>query len=235
MMMDKLLEVGFVEVAKEMILLKSIIYNTMGHTREKKPIAYVTEAKEEAKRITEDFIDFADGVRVMMLIHRSKDGATHSTRHLRMIFTSGVKEFENALGSMIEEMTRSIIEGLRIYCTMNSRDMKKAIRQFKHDQLDTEDFSEHDQHEFYLGIKSRFSSALMRPNCRETSFFLFDVDDPMTLDEALGIFARCPEKPEIVKQYKTKNGWHIITKPFNYTQLETAIPVQKDGILLLKY
>lgn len=75
----------------------------------------------------------------------------------------------------------------------------------------------------------------MRPGSRSSSYFVFDIDNPMTLDEALGILDRCPEKPEIVKQYATKNGWHIITKPFNHTKLEKELSFHKDGLLLLKY
>lgn len=207
----------------------------MGHTREKKPIAYTQEAIQEAKFIVDDFAEFTDGIRVIMLIHRSKDGASHSTRHLRMIFTNGRKEFEDALAMLLEQKIRSTIDGLRIYSTVNPRNIRKAISQFKHDQLDIDDADEDSKLFFYLGIKSRFSSCLMRPSSRMDSLFVFDIDNPMTLDEALGIFDRCPENPEIVKQYKTKNGWHIVTKPFNHTKLEKELSFHKDGLLLLKY
>jgi hypothetical protein len=207
----------------------------MGHTREKKPLAYTVEAQLEAKAIVDDFSDFVEGVRVLILLHRSKDGATHASRHLRMVFTNGKKEFEEALGMLLEQRSRGLLDGLRIYSTANARDMKKAVRQFKHDQLDIEDGDEESWKYFYLGIKSRFSSALMRQHCRAESYFVFDIDNPMTLDEALGIFERSGFSEMIVKQYATKNGWHIVTKPFNHTKLEKDLPFNKDGLLLLKY
>lgn len=207
----------------------------MGHTREKKPMAYLEEALQDAKFITEDFEEFTSGIRVLILLHRSKDGATHNSRHLRMVFTNGRKEFEEALGMLLEQRIRSVQEGLRVYSTANERDIQKAIRQFKYDQLDVDDLTNDQKTYFYLGIKSRFSSALMRPGSRATSYFVFDIDDPMTLDEALGIFERSGFTDQIVKQYKTKNGWHIVTKPFNHTKLEKEISFHKDGLLLLKY
>ncbi|MEI9966187.1 MAG: hypothetical protein WDN67_00705 [Candidatus Moraniibacteriota bacterium] len=207
----------------------------MGHTREKKPIAYTVDAQNEAKCIVEYFPEFVEGVRVIMLIHRSKDGASHASRHLRMFFTNGKKEFEEALGCLLEDRSRSSIEGLRIYSTVNCRDMKKAVRQFKHDLLDNDDADYESWLYFFLGIKSRMSSAMMRPSSRGETFFKFDVDNPLTLDRALAIFEESGVSDQIVKQYPTKNGWHIITKPFNYTTMTEQIPMEKDGLLLLKY
>jgi hypothetical protein len=75
----------------------------------------------------------------------------------------------------------------------------------------------------------------MRPTSRAESFFVFDIDAPMTLDEALGVFERSGCSDVIVKQYPTKNGWHIVTKPFNYTTLDMPISMSKDGLILLKF
>lgn len=207
----------------------------MSHTREKKPIAYTQEAILEAKAIFEEFSDFTDGFRVILLIHRSKDGAKHSSRHERMLFTRDRKEFEEVLAFLIEERSKHPLQNLRIYSTVNSRDLNKAIRAFKIDQLEIDYQSEQVKSDFYSAIKSRFASALMRPVSRSTSFFVFDIDDPMTLDEALGIIDRSGFSDKIMKQYATKNGWHIITEPFNYTTLETPIPMHKDGLILLKF
>jgi len=207
--------------------------HTMGHSREKKPIAETADAIKEAESIVEDFKDFTDGVRVLILLHRSKDGASYSTRHERMLFSRDEKEFKEVLSYLIEIQNRR--KNLRIYSSVNKRNLKKAIRNFKVDQLDIDYQSEEQQLDFYLQIKSRFASCLMRPQSKDDSLFLFDVDEPQTLDDALGILDSCSEKPEIVTQYKTKNGWHIVTKPFNHTKLKGHIPVNTDGLLLLKY
>lgn len=207
----------------------------MGHTREKKPLAYTQEAIQEASAITDDFKDFTDGFRVLLLIHRSKDGATHSSRHERMLFSSNIKEFEETLAFLLEERSKHIFPGLRIYSTANSRDLRKSIQLFKHAILDIEMQDDNVLSDFYLSIKSRFASCLMRPASRSSSNFIFDIDDPMTLDEALKIFEDSGFTDKIIKQYKTKNGWHIVTEPFNYTKLISQIPFHKDGLLLLKY
>lgn len=207
----------------------------MGHTREKKPIAYTIEAQTEAKALVEDFADFTDGFRVILLIHRSKDGAKHNTRHERMLFTRDRKEYEETLAFLLEEKAKHPLQVLRVYASVNARDLKKAIRCFKMDQLEMDYQSEQVISDFYSAIKSRFASALMRQTSKAESFFVFDIDAPMTLDHALGVLDRGGFSDMIVKQYATKNGWHIITKPFNHTKLEEAIPFHRDGLILLKF
>lgn len=209
--------------------------HTMSHTRVKKPTAYTPEAKKEAEAIVEDFGDFVDGFRVILLIHRSKDGASHSNRHERMLFTRDKKEFTEALAFMLEERLKSPLVGLRIYSTANTRNLKKAIQLFKHDVVEMDVQPENVVSDFYSAIKSRFASCLMRPSSRDSSWFIFDVDDPMTLDDALKIFEDSGFTDKIMKSYKTKNGWHIITEPFNYNKLTEPISFHKDGLLLLKY
>jgi hypothetical protein len=206
----------------------------MGHTREKKPVAYAEEAKKESAKIAEDFADFGEGIRVLFLVHRSKEGVLHKDRHLRSIITQSFFEWRDAIGELLEEKSRHQFSSmLRIYSSVNSRNLSKAVLTFKHEQID----AEHGPHkrDFYIDIKSRFISCLMRPANRDESFFNFDVDDGLTLDEALKVLEACEEKPQIVKQYATKNGWHIITMPFNYTKLSKPIPMQKDSLLLLKF
>ncbi len=207
----------------------------MGHTLEKKPIAYTVEAIQEAKAIFDDFEEFTDGLRVILLIHRSKDGATHSSRHERMMFTRDKDEFKETLAFLLEERTKHPLQNLRVYSTVNQRNLQKAIRAFKVDQLEMDYQNEQVQSDFYTAIKSRFASCLMRPTSKKTSYFVFDIDKPMTLDEALGIIDRSGFSDTIVKQYATKNGWHIVTLPFNHTKLEKEIPFHRDGLLLLKF
>lgn len=212
-----------------------IFLSSMSHTREKKPIAYTVEAQTEAKAICEEFKDFTNGFRVILLIHRSKDGAKHNSRHERMLFTRDEKEYEEALAFLLEERAKHTLQGLRVYATVNARDLKKAIRCFKVEQLNMDYQSDQVMSDFYSAIKGRFASALMRPTSKAESFFVFDVDSPMTLDQALGIIDRSGFSDMIVKQYATKNGWHIITQPFNHTKLEEAIPFHRDGLILLKF
>jgi hypothetical protein len=42
---------------------------------------------------------------------------------------------------------------------------------------------------------------------------------------------------EILKSYRTKAGWHIITKPFNHTKIELPenVELKTDGLLLLSF
>ncbi len=152
-----------------------------------------------------------------------------------MLFTQNKKEFQETLAFLLEERSKHPLHGLRVYSTVNARDLKKAVRAFKTDQLEIDYHGDQVMMDFYTAIKGRFASCLMRPGSKSESFFVFDIDDPMTLDQALGIIDRSGFSDEIVKQYPTKNGWHIVTKPFNYTQLTEQLSFHKDGLLLLSY
>jgi hypothetical protein len=199
--------------------------------RIKKDIVMSEESKQEAKAICDNFEDFTDGVRVLMLIHRSKDGAKNSTRHQRMVVTRDSKNFEETLAEFLDEKKRSK-NNLRIYSTVNNRSLKKSVMDFKIRQIEV-DYSPDDVfNDFYLSIKNRFISCIMQPKNRNQSFFLMDIDNPMTLDMALAKISKFKEI-YVVLQYPTKNGWHIVTKPFNPNIID--IPVNKDGLLLLSF
>jgi hypothetical protein len=199
--------------------------------RIKKDIVMSEESRQEAKAICDNFKDFIDGVRVLMLIHRSKDGAKNSTRHQRMVVTKDSKNFEETLAEFLDEKKRSK-DNLRIYSTANSRSLKKSVMDLKIRQIEV-DYSPDDVfNDFCLSIKNRFISCIMQPKNRNQGFFVMDIDNPMTLDMALAKISKFKEI-DVVLQYPTKNGWHIVTHPFNPNIID--IPVNKDGLLLLSF
>lgn len=76
----------------------------------------------------------------------------------------------------------------------------------------------------------------MDKGCRETKNFLFDLDD-YTKDEF-------DEKLEIIRtfttvitEYETKNGFHVITKPFNFQKMDNEIKktIQGNSLMLIDY
>lgn len=199
--------------------------------RIKKDIVISNESKQESKEICNYFEGFTDGIRILMLIHRSKDGAKNSTRHQRMIMTKNSREFEENLSTLLEEKKKSK-DSLRIYSTVNSRNLKKSVMDFKIRQIENDYSPDEVFNCFYLSIENRFISCLMQPKNRNQSFFVMDIDRPMTLDIALSKISKSKEI-NIVLQYPTKNGWHIVTMPFNPNIID--IPINKDGLLLLSF
>jgi hypothetical protein len=174
-----------------------------------------------------------------MLTWRGKDGgnATRPDRIAIKRITTNEEEFDKAFDELAVLKSQSK-NPLRIYSSVNSRDIKKAQREFKQRQLDADYFDEDSRNQFYLDIKNRWISCLMKQNCREETLFLIDIDEEVT-DQDCKVLAREHLKNlgvEIVYEYPTKNGTHIITKPFNPNLFNTNFgEVKKDALLLIDY
>ena len=206
------------------------------------------DVKIKAEQTFEHFKEFTDGVRVLFLIHRNKEGGeTNNTKTMKVV-TTNPEDFLYELTKLIDYKERNSDIPYRIYSSVNSRDIGKAIRQLKYEQLDADYYGENDRDAFYLDIKNRWIGCLMQPKQKETSNFLFDIDDVEGKDlcgETLKALSGCDDCV-ILKQYKTKNGWHIVTGPFNYTKLyfpernfmgslPDGVEIKTDALLLLAY
>mgnify|MGYP000924657878 CR=1 FL=1 len=190
------------------------------------------------KDIIEKFKNNSDGIRVVLLIHRSKEGGSNNKfkGHLKKIITTNSNEFFETVKELKEIKDNSKDE-LRIYASCNNRDLNKAVRLFKEQQLATDYDPEDKTKSFYLDIKNRFISCLMNKSCRNEKNFLFDLDE---IDEHsfITVKNRIEKQTEIILWYKTKNGYHIITKPFNYykTLDENIIKaIQTDSLMLIDF
>jgi hypothetical protein len=190
------------------------------------------------KDIIEKFKNNSDGIRVVLLIHRSKEGGANNKfkGHLKKIITTNSDEFFEAV-KKLKEIKDNSKDELRIYASCNNRDLNKAVRLFKEQQLATDYDPEDKTKSFYLDIKNRFISCLMNKSCRNEKNFLFDLDE---IDEHsfITVKNRIEKQTEIILWYKTKNGYHIITKPFNYykTLDENIIKaIQTDSLMLIDF
>jgi len=191
------------------------------------------------EKIKEIFNDVSDGIRVVFLVHRSKEGGLNNThkRHLKKFITTNSKEFFEAISELKEIMDKDE-RTLRIYANLNSRDINKAIRLFKQRQLNSDyDPAERNQ-QFYLDIKNQFISCLMDKSARKTKNFLFDLDE---IDDRgfHSIYNLIEKRTKILLHYPTKNGYHIITEPFNYyKELDNESLIQSvhtDGLMLIDF
>jgi hypothetical protein len=187
--------------------------------------------------IKEIFKDLSDGVRIVLLIHRSKEGGFNNThkRHLKKIITNNSQEFFETILEF-QEFIKQDGRPLRIYSSLNNRDFGKAIRMYKHLQIERDYDSEELRNKFYLNTKNNFIGCLMNNNCKISKNFLFDLDD--CDDRSFHSIYNILEKlTEIIVYYPTKNGYHIITKPFNYKALDDNIVsiLHKDSLMLIDY
>lgn len=199
------------------------------------PIAWEQVKEEKAKNIFEEFKAYSSGCRVLFLLQRHKEGGETNNSKLMKILTRTPEEYLEAIKKLVGEKMDSELP-LRIYASVNERDFNKAIRQFKYEQLDADYYDQNQKENFYLDIKNRFLGCLMQPAQRATSFFLFDIDNEEGRD-VMGEALKVIPDEMIVSQFKTKNGWHFVTKPFNYTTLTLpkGVEMKKDALLLLDY
>jgi len=190
--------------------------------------------KEE--EIIEYFKDFTEGIRMIMLIHRGKEGGKNNQtdRFSKRKISTNKEEFGNILKEFLEEKRLSKLP-LRIYSSVNKRDFEKGIREFKRQQLDADYYDKESRYKFYLDIKNRFLSSLMRPSSRKETKFLIDCDT--ATKKSIGDIIDEAEKiTNVILHYKTKDGYHLITEPFNPNEWNKELgEIKKDALLLLDY
>jgi len=190
--------------------------------------------EKKIKEIMERFKDFTDGVRMIMLIQRNKEGGRSNNPDRVAIrkISRNRKEFKEILSELLDIKERYPEKELRIYSCVNKRDIEKGIREFKRRQLEADYYDDKSRIGFYLDIKNRFLSSLMVPQSRAETKFLIDIDED---EDENQIRAKLKEFGiKILLEYKTKNGKHLITEPFNPFFLPEA-EIKKDGLLLLDY
>jgi hypothetical protein len=206
--------------------------------REQTLTNHVLRIEERASDICEQFKDFIDGPRMIMLIQREKDGGSHKEekRSLSTRFTFGPVSFKRALAELL--MLRPLYENSRIYANVNKRNLKKVIRCIEGELLDSHYVSDLEQKtNTYMKLIKSPRHFFMQPSVREESLFLIDVDitqkEPDALAEPLKLIAHigC----SVLLQYKTKNGYHLITTPFNPALWTHSSEIKKDGLMLLDF
>src|SRR3982751_6178303 len=120
------------------------------------------------------FKDFNSGVRVMMQIDRGVMNSNKGSRRwINKIITTNEAEWINALNRLIGMQYYLNEPDIRLYACLNDRKIDKAIKMFKHKQIDlNEDMKER----FYSRINDAFASCLMKPENKNSKYFLLDID-----------------------------------------------------------
>lgn len=195
----------------------------------------VAQLEADADAIMEDFKDFMDGTRVLLLLQRHKEGGAtkeHKRRRARFIVHN------------LDQMKRSLFELLllkavckteyRIYMTSAPRDIQRAEKDFKEQMLHVDFSAGIDKEFFWAHIEDKWISSLMSTNpMKDRGLFILDIDTPVDNE----VCKWCGENDvEILKSYRTKNGRHFVVKPFDRTKFPKELgEVKVDGLLLLSY
>lgn len=181
-------------------------------------------------------LEFQTGARVLLHVQRNKDGLGNKT--LKRVATTGQEQFQEQL-----EKLRSVMEpGQRIYGSVDARNVDAAIRKFKESQLEFDYHPTAVRRDYYFKLDSTWKSCLMSPSARATKLFLFDLDTPEERDEFFEAYnALIAADPlanlQLKGYYATKNGWHVITTPFNITKLPVKLRAchQTNAVMLWSY
>jgi len=203
--------------------------------RGKSVISLLEEIDNKVEAIIENFKDFMDGTRVLLLLQRQKEGGgtkEHKRRRARFI----VHNMDQMKCSLFELLLLKAVckTEYRIYMTSAPRDLKKAEYEFKEQMLHVDQSGGLDKEFFWTHVEDKWISALMSTNpVKDRGLFILDIDKPTHND----VHVWCAENDvEIVMIYPTKNGVHFVVKPFDRTKFPKEMgEVKVDGLLLLSY
>lgn len=174
------------------------------------------------------------GVHVQLLINRGINNANScSKRWIRKLISTSNEEYDANCKELIDIQNEMKNPDIRLYASLNPRNMDKAILMFKHRQLDVND---NKKVAFYKKINDSFVSCLMSPECKERKYYLVDLDTESNIArELVEDLIATQGEDLIIFSYETPNGFHYVMKRFNVKILDGifACEVKKDGLILL--
>jgi len=191
-------------------------------------------------------VAFTNGTRVLFLMQRNKEGGHTNNTKLEKVIVHNYAQYTYELAKLLLYKEKAAEGGvtLRIYASVNQRNHNKAMWTFRQRQLDVGKQGIEQEYYFYRNVHAEMVSALMLPANRLTSMFLLDIDhtdDPTEVLTALTENIKHVNGVKVVAlmhTYKTKNGCHVITTPFNpqaLNSLHGKVDLHKDGLMLLAY
>lgn len=184
-------------------------------------------------KLKKEYIEkFSDGIRFIILLQRGKETErTAENKVCKRKISSGKEEFFKILNEF-KDIKEKSNQPLRIYSSVNRRNIEKAIRVFKTRQLEADYYDFESKKQFYLDIENRWFSSIMKPSSKDETLFLIDIDEMNCREKVYEDLKR--KEIELVIDYPTKNGWHFITKPFD-SRLLPDIQIKKDALMLIDY
>ena len=183
-----------------------------------------------------DFGDFLDGTRVLLLLQRTKEDGhnkEHKRRRARFVTHGDKEQIKRSLFELLLMQAISTVD-YRVYMSAAPRDVEKAEREFKRTMLEVDFNGGENKQFFYEHVEDKWISALMSSNpMKDRNVFVLDIDQEDNSDALKWV---AMNNIEIMKQYKTKNGWHIVVRPFDRTTWDSTLgEIKNDGLLLLSY
>jgi hypothetical protein len=126
----------------------------------------------------------------------------------------------------------------RLYVTVNARNAMDAYFNFRErmdgwvrDRLDGDEAAPRK----FKRLDSYWKSELQKPAARDDTRLLFDLDEA-TAGEKSRLVSTLSDRTEVVTRRETPNGYHVVTEPFNYDELDRDLnyELKTDGLLLVE-
>lgn len=181
-----------------------------------------------------------DRVYVLMIIARSKENKDINSNYFPVI-RKIVTEPDEIRRKMIElDHAASRFEHrFRLYLSVNARNTLDATFSLKGDIDEWIQMRLHgneDVMQKFKRLNHEFKSILQSNKCKDESKFLFDLDE-ISGDEATRFERQLEDATTVVLTRTTPNGYHIVTEPFNYTELNVEVDyeIKKDDLVFLSY
>lgn len=205
-------------------------------SREQSLAAFVESTEKAADGIIEQFAPFTDGSRVLLLLRRHKEGG-HSNEHSRRRAREVIHDRDQLKKALVKLLFLKALypkSDYRIYMSACPRDLRKAELLFKQTALAADSAEGDNKRFFYENVEEKWISALMASNpLKDRGVFMLDVDTP---DNSEQLIWCSKNQVDVLFQYRTKNGWHIIVPPFNVTTYPKELgEVKKDPLILLAW
>lgn len=128
----------------------------------------------------------------------------------------------------------------RLYITANPRDTKSAFFDFQKELIGMQEniSNGHEPTEDKIKrLDKEWISELQSDTFKDDSNFIIDIDDPSLYEDT---YESLESHTEILHTIETPNGYHIISRPFNYTEFDALdeneeIELKKDSLLYICY
>lgn len=187
-----------------------------------------------------------DRVYVLMAIARKKENPS-VTSSSEPVFREVIKD-EDDIRRKVEKLESTIKNyrddsgqqlNFRLYVNANARNTVKAYFNFRERMngwVKDRMYGQESTARKFKQVDSHWKSELQKPESRDETRFVFDLDD-VTEAEETRFVEQVRDFVDDVREVETPNGYHVVTRPFNYNDLETEVEyeLKTDGMIFLRY
>lgn len=210
----------------------------MNENKGKKLSNLIGGIEKEVESICLKFNDFSDGVRLLLLLERTKDSG-HNKEDKRVVMTKVTLDRDSFKKGLTELLIlkETLYKSHRIYLSVNPRNIAQIIRDIEIDLLNAHYTDSLCRESTYTKLIKSPRHWVMQPKNSIGSLFILDIDDKGGIDKSGEALKKVEELGvEVRLAYRTKNGWHIVVEPFNPSLWDSTLgEIKKDGLLLLSY